>query len=115
MLCGKLGHNFGDPPPQGVVTKSSSALSGNVSKIDVNLPDGITDVVISNTVSRPAFSAVLIAEYLNARGVNLATASQKHSSLTSDVPADFLAATGGSRGRTNIKVDKILFSFMWKE
>lgn len=112
-LCGRLGHTFGDPPPEGIAKTSTS--SGNVGKINVNLPDGITDVVISNTVSRPAFSAVLIAEYLSARGVNLATASQKHSSLTADVPCDFLAATGGSRGRIDINVDKIVFSFVWKE
>jgi len=106
-LCQRLGHTFGESAP-GV------ALSGNQS-FSLQLPDGITDLVISTSVAQPALSAVLIGEFLKSNGVHLATVTQKHSSLLNDVPAHYFAVTGGLNGRIQCSVEQLIFTFMWKE
>lgn len=113
-LSRRLGHTFGEPG-QGVGKLSGgAALPGN-RPLSLQLPEGITDLVISTSLSKPAFSAVLIGEFLKSNGVHLATVTQKHSSLASAVPEHYFAVTGGLNGRIQCAVEQLVFTFMWKE
>lgn len=108
-LSRRLGHTFGESSPlvSGKV-KTQTVLPGN-------LPDGIVDFVISASVSQPAFSAVLIGEFLKSEGIHVATLTQKHSSLSGEIPDDFLAVSGGLGGRLQHDVEKLVFTFLWKD
>merc|ERR1719193_1584449 len=114
-LSRRLGHSFGEPG-QGVgkLSGGSAALPGN-RPLSLQLPEGITDLVISTSLSKPAFSAVLIGEFLKSNGVHLATVTQKHSSLASSVPKYYFSVTGGLNGRIRCAVEQLVFTFMWKE
>jgi len=116
-LSHRLGHKFGDQMPAGLQKGSCSLLSGNVktSELISKLPNGIVDFVISSSVTHPAFSAVLIGEILQLQGTHVAMVTQKHSSLRSDVPDNFLAVTGGLGGRLQHNVEKLVLTFVWKE
>jgi len=108
-LSRRLGHTFGE---------SSPLVSGKVktqSALPADLPDGIMDFVISASVLLPAFSAVLIGEFLKSQGIHVATLTQKHSSLTGEVPDNFLAISGGLGSRLQHDVEKLVFTFLWKE
>jgi len=106
-LCQKLGHTFGESAP-GVTASGNQSFS-------LQLPEGITDLVISTSVAQPALSAVLIGEFLKSNNVHVATVTQKHSSLVTDVPAHYFAVTGGLNGRIQCSVEQLVFTFMWKE
>lgn len=108
-LSHRLNHNFGESNPI-VSTKVQLAAVP-----PPELPDGICDFVISVSPSQPALSAVLLADLLTANGFHVATPTQKHSSLKEDVPSNYLSATGGWSGRLQHNVEKVIFTFVWKE
>jgi len=110
-LSRRLGHTFGESGPVGV--QSVGGCAGK--PISVELPAGITDLVISTSLAQPALSAVLIGEFLKSNGVQVATVTQKHSSLVAPVPEHYFAITGGVTGRIQHSVDQLVFTFMWKE
>merc|ERR1712002_189361 len=109
QLSHRLGHKFGESNP----IVSTKVQLASVSHPE--LPDGINDFVISVSPSQPALSAVLIADLLTANGFHVATPTQRHSSLSENVPSGYLAATGGWSGRLQHKVEKLVFTFVWKE
>lgn len=110
----RLGHSFGESSPE-LVKEGSQGMTTGANKLSPQLPDGITDLVISASVAQPAFSAVLIEEFLKLHGVHVAVTTQKHSSLVRDVPDNYLAITGGLGSRLQHDVDQLVFSFMWKD
>jgi len=107
-LSAKLGHTFGE---------SSPLISKKVDKVtisDCNLPEGISDFVVSVSPVQPALSAVLIGELLRSNGIHVATPTQRHSSLKDDIPENYLAAMGGLSGRIQQHVEKVVLTFIWK-
>lgn len=113
-LSWRLGHTFGEPG-HGVAKQGGNlSLFGN-KPFSLQLPEGITDLVISTSLSKPAFSAVLIGEFLKSNGVNVAMVTQIHSSLVSSVPENYFAITGGLNGRIGCVVEQLVFTFMWKD
>jgi len=113
-LSRRLGHTFGERGSVGGVVSAKSAFAAG-KPLDVQLPAGITDLVVSTSLERPALSAVLIAEFLKSNGVHVATVTQKHSSLRNAVPDHLFAITGGLGGRIQHVVEQLVFTFMWKE
>merc|ERR1711962_1029732 len=95
-LSRRLGHTFGERGSVGGLVSTQNAAG---KPLNVQLPAGITDLVVSTSLERPALSAVLIAEFLKSNGVHVATVTQKHSSLRSTVPDHFFSITGGLSGR----------------
>jgi len=109
----KLGHTFGQPSTTTTGMKSITEGTRKL-QLSTNLPNGITDLVISTSVAQPAFSAALIGEFLQQHGIHTAMIAQKHSSLVTDVPENYLAVTNGLGSRLQHTVDKLAFTFVWK-
>merc|ERR1712048_1230558 len=72
-LSRRLGHTFGERGSVGGVVSAKSAFAAAGKPLNVQLPAGITDLVVSTSLERPALSAVLIAEFLKSNGVHVAT------------------------------------------
>jgi len=112
----KLGHTFGQPSTTTTTTDVKSITEGTRKlQLSTNLPNGITDLVISTSAAQPAFSAVLIGEFVQHYGIHTAMIAQKHSSLVAeDVPENYLDVTNGLGSRLQHTVDKLALTFVWK-
>jgi len=106
----RLGHKFGES-----ASALESPLSIKVKNFGQDLPAGILDLAISVSPCQPALSAVLIAELLESSGIHVALPTQKHSSLREEIPSHLLAATGGLSGRVHHQIEKLIFTFIWKQ
>lgn len=108
-LSEELGHTFGESSP--IVPSSSNNKMKMSSNLETTLPKGVCDLVISVSPSRPSLSSILIAEVLKSNGIHVAMTVQKHSSLKEDIPGYM----GAVRGRTQVNVEKVVFTYVWKE
>lgn len=106
----ELGHKFGESSP--VVPTSASNNKVKVSpNLETVLSKGVCDFVFSVSPARPSLSSILISEVLKSNGIHVAMPVQKHSSLNEDIPAYM----GEARGRIQENVDKIVFTYVWKD
>jgi hypothetical protein len=114
----RLGHAFGESTVEMLKDGLQSMNVGETTSMKLSppqLPNGITDLVISTSVTQPTFSAVLMGEFLQRHGVPVAVISQKHSSLRAAVPENYLAVAGGPSSRLERSVEQLVFTLIWKD
>ncbi|XP_057311430.1 aminoacyl tRNA synthase complex-interacting multifunctional protein 2-like [Hydractinia symbiolongicarpus] len=115
LLSDSLGHKYGDTScnTTKVNTKNEVIAAERIVK-PVKLPPGVIDFVISQSLEQPSLSPVFIVELLRKNGSVVATPTHLHSSLNKTIPQYLLDVTGGLSGRTNVTVEKIVITFVWK-